>query len=189
MKNAPVAEGLVTSLSINGESVKKIQFEIHGPQGDTHSGFIRTLSGHDGEYIKTSDRTKGDVVFNWRTWTALSLEELALIGDEISAHIPQGILLENIIFYGIPNFSKLTPGSRLVLQSQESQERRPILAVWEENAPCATVGKRLEEYYKKEGLKTAFVASALGRRGVMGFVLAPGIVEIGDKVLVYPPVQ
>lgn len=189
MKNVPLAEGFAATLSINGKPVRSIEFELSGPQGDTHSGFTRTLSGHDGEYIKTSDRKKGDIVFNWRTWTALSSEELRLIKDDIGVHVPQGILLENIIFSGIPKFSKLKPGTRLVFESKDLSKERPILAIWEENAPCGTVGKRLEEYYKKEGLKTAFVASALGRRGVMGFVLASGKVEVGDRVFVYPPVE
>ena len=38
-------------------------------------------------------------------------------------------------------------------------------------------------------LKTNFIRAAQHRRGVMGFVFAPGSILVGDTVLVYPPVQ
>lgn len=190
MKNELIAQGTVESLSINGTQLESIDFEITGPNGDKHSSSLRQLSGHDGIYITTSDRVRGDWIFNFRTWTALSREEIDQVDSALDVKIPPGCLLENVIVSGIPNFSKLPPTTRLVFKSrQEDGFMRPILAVWEENGPCKTVGRRLENLYAREGLKSAFISLAKNKRGLMGFVLGIGTVKVGDRVLVYPPVE
>lgn len=187
----PIATGIVRSLAINGESVHNILFELAGPVGDTHFGFERRLSGHDDAYIKTSDLMKGAQVFNWRSWTGLSTQELIEIEQALGIEIPVGCLLENITISGVPNFSKLEGGTRLVFPKHADGENttQAILAVWEENGPCRTVGERLENYHRTEGLKTRFIREAQNKRGVMGFVLSAGKVSRNDHVLVYPPVH
>jgi hypothetical protein len=191
VNNIPIAEGIVESLAINGEPVPKIMFELEGPVGDNHAGFVRYLSGHDSGYIRTSNLSAGSLVFNWRSWTGLSTSEINALNLTLGYDIPVGCLLENIIFSKIPNFSKLEPGTRLVFPAWDidSKPCQAILAVWEENGPCKTVGKRLENHYNVPGLTTDFVRAAQGKRGVMGFVLSPGLVCRHDQVLVYPPVR
>ena len=185
-----IASGTVSSLAINGESVPQIMFGIEGPVGDSHAGFERRLSGHDGDYIKTSALVKGSRVFNWRSWTGLSLEEMAQVEQALGFDIPVGCLLENITISGIPNFSQLEPGTRLVFPGHVSRNRltQAIFAVWEGNGPCRTVGERLEAHHGTLGLKTGFIRKAQNKRGLMGFVLSAGTVSCGDQVLVYPPV-
>jgi len=187
----PIATGTVVSLAINGEQVQKIMFGLDGPIGDNHAGFDRRLSGHDGDYIRTSRLTKGSQVFNWRSWTGLSLEETNAVEQTLGFDIPVGCLLENITISGIPNFSKLETGTRLVFPAHMSDGNvtQAILAVWEENGPCRTVGERLETHHGIEGLKTRFIREAQNKRGVMGFVLSAGTVSCNDQVLVYPPVR
>ncbi len=187
----PIATGLVSSLAINGEQVQKVMFGLDGPVGDNHAGFERRLSGHDGDYIKTSGLVKGAQVFNWRSWTGLSLEEMVGVEQALGYNIPVGCLLENITISGIPSFSKLEPGTRLIFPAHVSRDRmtQAILAVWEENGPCRTVGERLETHHGIEGLKTRFIREAQNKRGVMGFVLSAGSVSLQDRVLVYPPVR
>jgi hypothetical protein len=186
-----IATGLVSSLAINGEQVQKVMFGLGGPVGDNHAGFERRLSGHDGDYIKTSGLVKGAQVFNWRSWTGLSLEEIAEVEQALGYNIPAGCLLENITISGIPSFSKLECGTRLVFPAHmmDSNVTQAILAVWEENGPCRTVGERLETHHGIEGLKTRFIREAQNKRGVMGFVLSAGSVSLQDRVLVYPPVH
>lgn len=186
MKNELIATGRVEGLSINGGPEETISFSIDGPQGDTHKRPIRQLSDHDGAYISTSNLVKGRWVFNWRSWTGISREEIAEIEHSLSYSVPQGCLLENISVSGIPNFSKLPPTSRLVFPLRQNQA---ILAVWGENGPCRTVGQRLEQHHGVPNLGTRFIKAAQGKRGVMGFVLAAGRVEVGDKVRVYGPVE
>lgn len=185
-----IAQGFVVSLAINGDPVPQITFNPDGPLGDIHAGFDRKLSGHDGDYIRTSGLLKGAAVFNWRSWTGVSVEELASVEQALNYEIPIGCLLENIRIEGIPHFSKLTPGTRLVFPTNHTAgiTSQAILAVWEENGPCRTVGERLENLHGSQGLKTTFIREAQNKRGVMGFVLAAGVVRLGDSVLVYPPV-
>jgi hypothetical protein len=186
-KNQLLATGTVTSLAIDGETTGRITFDLAGPIGDIHYGFTRSLSGHDGAYIRTSGLKKGDTVFNWRSWTGVSTEEIGDVAKAIGYEIPAGILLENLSIRGIPHFSQLAPSSRLVFP-QAADGSQAVLAVWEENGPCRTVGELLELLHQKPGLKTDFIRAAQGKRGVMGFVLSPGTVSVGDTVLVYPPV-
>ncbi len=187
MKNAAIGSGWVESLSLNGEPAKGVLFETDGPVGDRHSGFVRSLSGHDGAYLSTSARKKGDLVFNWRPWTAISIPEIKEIEGELGVSIPQGCLLENIVIGGIPNFSKLLPTSRLVFP-EKADGTQLILAVWEENGPCKGVGQRLQDVYpENKHLCKRFIASAQNRRGVMGLVLSRGSVWVGDYLTVYPP--
>lgn len=191
MSIAPIATGKVESLCMDGNPVDSVLFMLDGPYRDAHYGFTRKLSGHDGEYIRTSALSKGDTVFNWRTWTGLSREEIAQVESEIGVSVPQGVLLENITISGIPGFSQLAPTTRLVFPVKENcgNGKQAILAVWEENGPCKGVGQPLEDYHRVPGLKTRFIAAAQHKRGVMGLVLAVGRVEVGDEVFVYPPVR
>ncbi len=187
-----LARGFVSSLAINGETVNSITLALDGPVGDTHSGMTRQLSGHDGDYVRSSALRKGHEVFNWRSWTAISDDELDLIEEALGQTIPPGCLLENMIICGIPDFSRLPPTSRLVFPNRAEAGQpaeQAVLAVWEENGPCSTVGQRLEDHYGYEGLATRFVREAQGKRGVTGFVLSPGVVQPNDEVLVYPPVS
>jgi hypothetical protein len=186
-----IATGKVISLCINGNAVDEIKFALDGPQGDAHCAFVRTLGGHDGEYARTSELRKGAPIFNWRAWTGLSLEEMQETENALGAEIPPGCLLENIVVSGVPNFSKLPPASRLVLPVRrgESGSRQAILAVWEENTPCTVVGARLAAFHNQPRLKNHFVSAARNRRGVVGFVLAPGLVRKGDEVRVYSPIS
>ncbi len=187
MTATPLATGRVEALAINGQSLNGLHFSPVGPHGDRHHGYTRALSGHDGEYLRTSSLQKGATVFNWRSWTALSTEEVGAIEGELGVSVPVGCLLENLRISGIPNFSKLAPTTRLVFPKHS--ETQLILAVWEENGPCGTVGRRLAEHHAMPDLKTNFIRAAQHRRGVMGFVLAMGSILVGDTVLVYPPVQ
>ncbi len=186
MKYAPSAVGEVVSLCVNGIVQNTLAFEFIGPVGDKHSSYIRKLSGHDTDYIRTSELERGHNVFNWRSWTGLSTGELAEIEKTLDVPIPPGCLLENISISGIPGFSELAPTTRLVFPPRN--ETQLILAVWEQNGPCRTVGDRLAAHHNNPDLMTKFVQAAQGKRGVMGFVLSVGRAEVGDEVLVYPPV-
>jgi hypothetical protein len=186
-KNALTGAGRVESLSINGTPVKNIQFGLTGPAGDRHCGFSRSLSKHDGPYLRTSELQRGAKVLNWRTWTGISTEETGEVEKELGLKIPQGCLLENLEISGIPNFSQLPPTSRLVFPTGRTQQL--ILAVWEENGPCQGVGRRLQEHHGIEGLSARFIAVAQRKRGVMGVVLSAGYAHVGDVIRVYPPAE
>lgn len=194
MKQIPLAIGTVEALCINGQTVSHIDFELNGPVNDIHRGFDRVISGHDGEYLRSSELSKKvSRIFNWRSWTGLSAEEIQATEEILGCSIPVGCLLENIRISGIPNFSQLAPTSRLVFpirRDHPPNQTQAILAIWEENDPCRTVGVRLAQYHAKQPdslLQFEFVQAAKGKRGVMGFVLAAGRIVVGDVVMLYPP--
>ncbi len=191
VKIIPIATGIVEALSINGKEVPEITFRFDRPFDDTHSDLSRKLNNHDRAYLATSKLKKGTPVFNWRRWTGLSSEEILIMEQALGYKIPVGCLLENIIISGIPNFSKLPPTTRLVFPDKVRgyATYQTILAVWEENGPCHTAGKRLAEIHENNDLEANFVREAKDKRGVMGIVLSNGIVRKGDEVLVYPPVH
>lgn len=187
MKQALLATGRVEWLCINSKPVESASYFLDGPVGDDHSSFSRRLSGHDGAYLETSNRARKDLVFNWRMWTGLSREEVTEIEKRLGYPIPQGCLQENLLVSGIPRFTQLAPTSRLVFP--ERGGKQVILAVWEENTPCRTVGERLETHHKVPGLSTRLIAEARHKRGVMGIVLSAGVIHVGDEIQVYPPVR
>ena len=191
MNIEPIATGTVASACVNGISFETVLFERDGPVGDDHKGFERSLSGHDGTYMHTSALQKGHTVLNWRSWTGLSVEEMQAVSKVLGAGIPVGCLLENVRFSGIPDFSQLAPTSRLVFPKKTSKGwfSQAVLAVWEQNGPCKTVGQRLADHYGQPDLVRAFIAAAQGKRGVTGMVLSAGWISVGDAVMVYPPVR
>jgi MOSC domain-containing protein YiiM len=185
-----IGVGRVVSLCINGIPEEQIEFCLDGPRGDKHQAFTRPLGSHDGAYACTSKLKRGAPVLNWRAWSGLSVEELAETETALGVPIPSGCLLENITISGVPKFSKLAPTTRLVFprKSEREQGAQAILVIWEENTPCAVVGARLAKHHDQPRLKQEFVREARNKRGVVGLVLAPGMVAKGDEVLVYSPV-
>jgi hypothetical protein len=186
MPNELIAKGRVESVCINGEVKPHIDFWFNGVQGDKHVGFRRMLSKHDGAMKLTSELEKGAEVFNTRQWSGISTEEIGEIEAAIYAKIPPGILQENLTLSGVPNFSKLLSGTRIVCPMRDGHQA--ILAVWQENKPCYVVGRRLAEFHHREELEQNFIRHAQGKRGVVGFVISLGRMMIGDEVLVYPPI-
>jgi len=183
----PLARGSVSSLCINGNSVQEVIFELDGPVGDRHSGFSRILSGHDGGYVRTSSlQKKVHGVFNWRSWTGISIEERDAISREVGIPLEPGDFQENILFSGIAGFTHLPPSSRIVFPCGDTGSQL-ILTVWEENDPCVGIGKPFGEKHNDTSLSPRFIKASIGRRGVMGFVLSAGIAQVGDEVVVYPP--
>lgn len=186
----PIAIGHVASLAINGASTERIHFEFEGPQGDKHASRIHQLTEKDSRLLSISGLPQGHPVFNYRSWTALSCEELQEIESAISRPIPQGCLLENMQISGIPSFSTLPPSSQLHFPARRAFGKKmckAILAVWEKNTPCDIVANRLATLSESPSLRAAFEYAARGKRGVVGFVLSSGYAFVGDEVLVYPP--
>lgn len=120
----------------------------------------------------------GEQVFNTRSWTATSLEDLQEIEAEVKAPVEPGDLLENITFSGMEDFSKIPPGSLIVFPRRENQL---VLAVWSENTPCQTLAKRFEKKHDSPELGRRLLRFAVHRRGVMGLVYSPGQVMVGDE--------
>lgn len=154
-----------------------VRVELDGFVGDRHRGFDRVAASYD------LDPT-GTVRRNERQWSGVSIEELAIIADRLDLKEPlmAATLGANICVEGVPDFSRLTRGSRLVFPSGA------VLVVEEGNPPCSDIaGQIVDAHTTHSGDPVAgklFPKYALGLRGVVGVVDVAGTIEPGDRVVV-----
>ena len=153
------------------------QVELDGFVGDRHRGFERIAASYDPDPTGTVRR-------NERQWTGVSLEELAVIRERLDLQEPltAATLGANLCVEGIPAFSRLARGSRLVFPSGA------VLVIEECNPPCKDMGVQLAATHTtRSGEPVAgkmFPKYAVGLRGVVGVVDVAGTIEAGDRVVV-----
>ena len=153
------------------------QVELDGFVGDKHRGFERIAQSYDPDPTGTVRR-------NERQWTGVSLEELAVISERLDLKEPLTAagLGANLCLEGIPGFSRLARGSRLVFPSGA------VLIIEECNPPCADMGVQIAATYTTRSGEPVpakmFPKHAVGLRGVVGVVDVAGSIETGDQVVV-----
>jgi MOSC domain-containing protein YiiM len=127
---------------------------------------------------------KGTTLRNDRQWSGVSIEEL----EEISRQLDLAETLSaetvgaNICVSGIPDFSLLPRGTRLVFPSGAA------LVIEGYNPPCTDMGEQVvAKYPTRSGdpiTPKQWLKPAHGRRGVVGMVDVAGIINSGDEILV-----
>jgi len=164
-------------------------FQGQGVYGDNHYG-PRLLDVRDGFALKLG-LPKGMEVFNTRQWSAVSQEELDAIALSMSIpSINHGLLGENMVVSGIPEFTKLPIGTQFFFKSSAGDLRTTILFVCGENAPCHIPGDAIQGTHPKQpGLVTSFVKQAKGQRGLVGMIVGSGFVKEGDTIIAAVPKQ
>lgn len=161
------------------ESAPSLQFELDGIVGDRHRGLEREC--WDGD-----KQAKGTVRRNERQWSAISVEELDFINDEmnVSEALTASDLGVNLCFKGIADLSQLTKGTTLLFPSGAE------LQVEEYNPPCPEMGEKLTTIYKKKSGEPLgpgdFSKASKFSRGIVGVVEVPGVINVGDSVTVKP---
>ena len=159
------------------EARPSAQVELDGFVGDKHRGFERVAASYDRDPTGTVRR-------NERQWTGVSIEELAIIAERLDLKEPlmAATLGANICVEGIPGFSQLARGSRLVFPSGA------VLVIEECNPPCADIAAQVAAAHTtRSGEPVAgkmFPKYALGLRGVNGVVDVAGTIVAGDQVVV-----
>ncbi len=154
-----------------------VNAELDGLVGEAHRGFSRVAQSYDPDPTGTVRR-------NERQWSGVSIEELAVIRGRMGLREPLApeMLCANICVAGIPRFSQLPKGSRLLFPSGAA------LLVEEGNPPCSYIGALIEERHTTgSGLPAAgklFPRSAMGLRGVVGVVDIAGVLAPGDRIIV-----
>jgi MOSC domain-containing protein YiiM len=139
-----------------------------GLEGDRHAGEIYT-------YRKT-----GQQFPNRRQWSAVSSEEVEAFCRELGVMtFPNGALGENLRLSGIM-LGEVKPGTVLEFPSGCR------LAFHGQNDPCENAAEELGMAYGPN-VQRNFVKTTFGRRGVIGTVLAPGEVRVGDEVTLVLP--
>jgi hypothetical protein len=165
--------------NMSKESHDSLTVELDGFAGDKHSGFVRLAASWDSEPTGTPRR-------NERSWSGVSSEELAIISEKMDLREPldPATLGANICLEGFANFSQLPRGSKLIFPSGA------VLLVEEDNPPCADMGRRIAEVFTTNAGEAAagkfFPKHAMERRGVVGVVDVPGVINVGDRVIVRP---
>ena len=151
--------------------------ELDGLVGEAHRGFSRVAESYDPDPTGTVRR-------NERQWSGVSIEELAVIRERLDLGEPltPETLCANICVEGIPKFSQLPKGSRLLFPSGAA------LLVEEGNPPCSYVGDLIAERHTTASGQPAagkgFPKAALGLRGVVGVVDIAGTLVPGDRIIV-----
>jgi hypothetical protein len=182
MKKFPgkIIPGQVLSLhtgdgeDLSKHKVESLMAEIGGFAGDKHAGPDR--EAWEGEW-----EPKGTVRRNERHWSAVSAEELAHITDclDLTEPLRPSTLGANLCVEGIPEFSLLPKGSKLVFPSGA------VLLIEEYNPPCSDMGEQVKSKYSSRSGKLespqSWLRPASGRRGVVGVVDVPGEIRSGDK--------
>lgn len=159
------------------EAQASAEAKLDGLVGDKHRGFERIAASYDRDPTGTVRR-------NERQWSGVSLEELAIIRERLDLKEPlePATLGANVCVEGIPEFSRLPRGSRLVFPSGAA------LLVEEENPPCADMGEQIAaKHTTNSGRPVAarmFPRYAMHLRGVVGVVDVPGTLAAGDRVVV-----
>jgi len=173
---------LVSVHAGNNEDLSKaeqpsVEAELDGFVGDKHRGFERVAWPGDKDPAGTVRR-------NERQWSGVSVEELAIIEKKMKLKEPltATTLGANICVEGIPDFSRLPSGTRLIFPSGA------VLVVEECNPPCSDMGEQITaKHTTHSGERAAghlFASRAFGLRGVVGVVDVPGVITTGDKLIV-----
>jgi hypothetical protein len=155
---------------------ESITAELDGLVGEAHRGFSRVAQSYDPDPTGTVRR-------NERQWSGVSIEELAVIRERMGLRetLAPETLCANICVEGIPGFSQLPKGSRLLFPSGAA------LLVEEGNPPCSYIGELIEARHTTvSGEPPAgklFPKSAMGLRGVVGVVDIAGVLTPGDRVV------
>ncbi len=104
------------------------RMELDGFVGDKHRSFERIAQSYDPDPTGTVRR-------NERQWSGVSNEELAIIAERLDLKEPlmAATLGANVCVEGIPAFSRLARGSRLVFPSGA------VLVIEEGNPPCVDI--------------------------------------------------
>jgi hypothetical protein len=154
-----------------------VQAELDGFVGDRHKGFSRVAYEGDTEPVGTVRR-------NNRQWSGVSVEELAEMQARMDLQEPLSAktLGANICVKGIPEFSRLAKGDRLIFPSGAT------LIVENYNPPCSDMSEKIAELHTTRSgepiRKLDFCKQARRIRGLVGSIDVPGIINTDDEVVV-----
>lgn len=152
-----------------------LRAEIGGFAGDKHQGPVRKT--WEGEW-----EPAGTIRRNERQWSGVSTEELDYITQrlELTEPLSPATLGANLCVAGIPEFSLLPKGTRLVFPSGA------VLLVEEYNPPCSDMGAQIASNYSTRSTQPltdkTWLRPASGRRGLVGVIDVPGEIRAGDEV-------
>ncbi len=179
-------QGEVVSLFLGAaRSLEKIaqadlEFDFDGIVGDRHRGATRRA------WELTDKQPGGTERRNERQWSAVAQEDLDAVATQLrlAQALAAGDVAVNLAISGVRNFSRLPRGTTLAF------EGGVVLMVEEYNPPCTAMSKHLAATLKTSSdepiADDAFISESKFSRGLVGVVEVPGIVKVGERVIVEP---
>jgi MOSC domain-containing protein YiiM len=163
--------------NIRAEAVLQAQATYAGFEDDYHGGLTRASC------VRVRDQhPKGTEIRNTRQLSILSVEEMAQIAADLDLEaLDPALLGASIVLEGIPDFTFVTPGSRLQSQSGAT------IVIDVENGPCNFPAREIENEAKGHG--KAFITAARGKRGVTAWVEREGELKVGETLRLHVPDQ
>jgi len=183
----------MTNMSVQGVvagafivATDALYLDLSGIPGDLHSGASR-LSGAREPWLP-----RGTTLRNDRQISALCPAELAEIAEAMDIPALQAEWLgANLLIEGLPEFSRIAPGSRLAFGGNWGGKGRfnggAVLRVEGYNLPCRQAGRAVAAAVGRPGLEFAFVKAGASLRGLVLSVDLAGPIVPGDAVVVIAP--
>ncbi len=171
--------GLVPDRDAQLESVARdtLTLRFDGPEGEAHGGLTRASCSRVTALYK-----RGTTIRNTRQLAILSVEELTEIAARMGLDaLDPALTGASMVVRGLPDFSHLPPGSRLLADSGA------CITVDMEIRPCTLPARPIDA--RHSGFGARFKAAAKGRRGVTAWVEAEGVVQLGDTLRLFVPDQ
>jgi hypothetical protein len=167
--------------------VPLLELDHAGIIGDLHAGATRR-SGAREPWLP-----RGTVLRNDRQLSALCSDEFFRVAEALGlAELKPEWIGGNLLIQGLPDFSRIAPGSRLAFGGSWCGKGRfdggAVLRVEAYNKPCRQAGRALAAAVGQAGLEFGFIKAAAILRGLVLSVDLPGEIRPGDAVVPIAPV-
>ncbi len=165
---------------LHKDAFDTVEVDLEGFPGDRHRGFTRVAWQGDKD-------PEGTVRRNERQWSGVSAEELAIVSRRMDLGRPltAATLGANLCVEGIPEFSELPRGTRLLFPSGAA------LVIEEANPPCKYMAAEIEAAYTTNSGEPAagkmFGKHSFGLRGVVGVIDVAGEIRTADRIVLEVP--
>jgi MOSC domain-containing protein YiiM len=156
--------------------VDVLQVDLRGIPGDRHYGFTRGAGARERWYPAGMEMRSG------RQLSIVSIEELEAIARRLEIdRVEPGWIGANIVVEGVPDFTRLPWGGRLVFGEGAA------LVNEGDNAPCRFAGAEIARHFPdRPGLDRQFPKAAIDRRGIVASVERAGLIAPGPLVIRVP---
>jgi len=156
------------------EAVSSLEMGYDGIGGDFHAGPTRKSGSREPWY------PRGTEMRNERQLSVVAADELALAAGEMGIdRIEPGWIGANLVIAGIPLLSMLPPRTQLFFEGGVT------IRIDGDNGPCRIAGAAIAKNFPDRDettLALSFVKAAKRRRGVVGWVEKPGVIQNGEAV-------
>jgi hypothetical protein len=166
-------------LDFRSQAAETLTLDFEGIVGNRHRGWTRAADA------RVPYLPRGRPIRNTRHLSLVSMEDCAELAARLELEtVDPGAIGANAVIAGVPKFSYLPRGTRLLFADGV------ILAVEDQNAPCVRAGEGLQlANPERKHIKSAFVKAAKGLRGLVVTVEHPGTLTVGEAVTARLPEQ